>query len=141
MAMYQLSRKTDIVRHHHPCTMLIPPEIGWIRQADLYITGSEESMPERIFLVHIQASGDTDDLFRNCNLHTAVKQKFFFLSINIQTFSITALPIRENFLTSVSRIVTFTAFELITNDQTAVITTFTIQRTCRILSFIYNLIQ
>ena len=102
--------------------MLIPPEIGWIRQADLYITGSEESMPERIFLVHIQASGDTDDLFRNCNLHTAVKQKFFFLSINIQTFSITALPIRENFLTSVSRIVTFTAFELITNDQTAVIT-------------------
>ena len=56
----------------------------------------------------------------------AMKQKLFFLPIDIQTFPVTALSIRENFLAPVSRIVTFAAFELVTNDQTTIIATLAI---------------
>jgi len=126
MTMYQLSRKADIVRHHHTRIVLILSEIGRIRQTDLYATGSEKSVPEWIFLVHIQTSGDSDNLLGCCNLCAAMKQKLFFLPIDIQTFPVTALSIRENFLAPVSRIITFAAFELVTNDQTTIIATLAI---------------
>ena len=70
---------------------------------------------------------DTPELMGafGCALY-AMKQKLFFLPIDIQTFPVTALSIRENFLAPVSRIITFAAFELVTNDQTTIIATLAI---------------
>ena len=55
-----------------------------------------------------------------------MEQNSYNCPIDIQTFPVTALSIRENFLAPVSRIITFAAFELVTNDQTTIIATLAI---------------
>ena len=56
----QLGREADVVAHHIMDAALIVLEGGGVGQLDFQAAGGEESMPEGIVLIDIQAAGNPD---------------------------------------------------------------------------------
>ena len=105
------------------------------------ITGGKKGVPEWIFFIHIQASGNTDGHSGMDDLRIAVKQKFIFLMVHVFTFAAIVFTIGKYLLTPVSGVILLSVAKLITGDKTLIITTLATQKTRRVLRFRYNLIQ
>ena len=122
VAVYQFCRETDVVRHDHAGSLFIVLEIGRSRQFYLYVAGGKECMPEGIFLVHVQGTGDADGQAWHGQVGMTLEQQFIFDGIDVFPFLLVFVSVGEYFFTAVAGVVIFPVAKPVTGDVAMILT-------------------
>ena len=129
VAMHQFGGKTDVVAHHRAHAALILAIGGRLAQYHTQAASGEKRVPERIFLVHAESTGNAYDngIVGHIGLWPVEEQAEFF-GIHVFARLIAGTLVGEDALALVARIVVVATAEGIAVDKTVVLASTALQR-------------
>ena len=141
VAVYQLGGEADVIRHDLTRALFVVCEVGYFGQADLQAAFRKERMPERIFLVHVQTTRNTDDHPRVREFFRAAEQQAAFLFVYIESVFLFAAATGKYFFASVTRDIRVTVFETVAGYRALVLTAVAVQGAGCVCGFGKHLFQ
>ena len=129
MAVHQLGRETDVVRHHHARTLLVACELGARRKAHSYPAIGEQRVPERIVLVHVKATGNAYGNGRCALYRLAVEEQAVLLFVGVHAFfRLVSASVGKHPFATVARKVVLSVVKTVAHNETLVVAALAMER-------------
>ena len=128
VTMHEFCGKADVVAHYTACRVFIMRIVRRFRQFHFHSAACKQCVPERIFLIHVQAARDSYPQRGVSYLRRAVEKQLQLIFVNICPGLCLFAAVREYLFATVAGIVTLFAIEKVLRYLATVFAPFAMQQ-------------